>query len=196
MTELAQKIHDLRNQNKTYDEICFILKCSKGTVSYHLGEGQKDKTLNRTRKGRGKQHPYIRKIESFRQDRYNYRSRRQVSNATIQKKLKAKLEGFHNPTRRKTKMYNKPTFTIEDVFTKLGQSPKCYLTGQEIDITNPSTYAFDHVIPVSRGGTNTLDNLGICIRQVNMSKTDMTPDEYINLCKLVLEHNGYSIVKT
>lgn len=34
----------LRSEGKTYNEIVSELGCSKGTVSYHLGEGQKQKT--------------------------------------------------------------------------------------------------------------------------------------------------------
>lgn len=34
----------LRSEGKTYKEIQDALGCSKGTISYHLGEGQKEKT--------------------------------------------------------------------------------------------------------------------------------------------------------
>jgi predicted transcriptional regulator len=50
--ELKEKIVELRNQNKTYDEIKKILGCSKSTIAYHLSEGQKQKTLDRTHKSR------------------------------------------------------------------------------------------------------------------------------------------------
>lgn len=87
----------------------------------------------------------------------------------------------------------KHIITIEDIINKFGENPKCYLTGTSIDINNPSTFEFDHIIPVSRGGTSSLDNLGICIKQANRAKERMTPDEFFNLCKLVLENQGYKI---
>jgi transposase len=42
----------LRSQGKTYREIQKELGCSKGTISYHLGEGQKQKTRQRSQKRR------------------------------------------------------------------------------------------------------------------------------------------------
>lgn len=47
-----EQILSLREQGKTYKEIQEILGCSKGTISYHLGEGQKDKTRDRTNRNR------------------------------------------------------------------------------------------------------------------------------------------------
>lgn len=79
-------------------------------------------------------------------------------------------------------------FTLEDVIDKVGENPLCYLTGQPIDISKPSTYEFDHIIPKSRGGTNQLDNLGVCLKLANRAKDSMTPDEFLNLCKLVVSH--------
>lgn len=41
------KILELREKGKTYNEIVAILGCSKGTVSYHCGNGQKAKAKSR-----------------------------------------------------------------------------------------------------------------------------------------------------
>ncbi len=89
----------------------------------------------------------------------------------------------------------KRTFTPQDIINKFGDNPQCYLTGKLIDIYKPRTYQFDHIIPVAKGGDNSLSNLGICTKQVNSSKTDMTPEEYIELCKEVLTHAGYEVTK-
>jgi 5-methylcytosine-specific restriction endonuclease McrA len=86
-------------------------------------------------------------------------------------------------------------FTVQDVKDKLGEHPVCYLTGEQIDINKPNTYQFDHIIPRSRGGQSTLDNLGICTKRANLSKSDMTPDEFFNFCKIVLENQGYKVTK-
>ena len=56
-------------------------------------------------------------------------------------------------------------------------------------------YCFDHIIPVSKGGSNDLSNLGITTPAANYSKSDLTVEEYLNLCKLVLEHHGYTVNK-
>lgn len=59
---------------------------------------------------------------------------------------------------------------------------KCYLTGTPIDLTK-NDYCFDHIVPVSKGGTNELSNLGVTIPSANYSKQ-------------VLEHHGYTVSKT
>ena len=54
---------------------------------------------------------------------------------------------------------------------------------------------FDHIIPKSKGGTNTLSNLGLCVKDANTAKGDMSVDELVDLCKDILQHNGYEIKK-
>ncbi len=80
-------------------------------------------------------------------------------------------------------------FTADDVIKKFGENPKCYLTGDPIDIYKPSTYHFDHIVPISRGGTNTIDNLGICTKAANQAKHSMTHTEFIDFCRRVIDHN-------
>jgi hypothetical protein len=46
------KIIQLHKEGKSYGEIQGILGCSKGTIAYHLGPGQKDKTRERTNRAR------------------------------------------------------------------------------------------------------------------------------------------------
>lgn len=98
---------------------------------------------------------------------------------------------------RKNKMkYRPPTFTVDDVINKFGENPTCSLTGQKVDINNTKSYHFDHKLPVSRGGDNSIDNLQILTREANQSKSDLTNDEFIELCKTVLIHQGYQVTKT
>ena len=44
---MKDQILKLRAEGKTYNEIVKILGCSKGTVAYHCGSGQKEKTRKR-----------------------------------------------------------------------------------------------------------------------------------------------------
>lgn len=37
--------------------------------------------------------------------------------------------------------------------------------------------------------------MGLTCVQANSSKSDMTVDEYLALCKEVLEYNGYTVTK-
>ena len=49
----AERIIELRKKGYTYDEIRAQTGYSKGTISYHLGEGQKEKSLARLRRQNG-----------------------------------------------------------------------------------------------------------------------------------------------
>lgn len=49
MSELASKIIELHMLGKSYSQIKEELGCSKGTISYHLGAGQKEKAISRQR---------------------------------------------------------------------------------------------------------------------------------------------------
>jgi DNA-binding CsgD family transcriptional regulator len=44
-----ENILRLRAEGKSYRQIQEIIGCSKGTIAYHLGSGQKEKTHKRTR---------------------------------------------------------------------------------------------------------------------------------------------------
>lgn len=180
----------LRSQGKSYNEICNKLNCSKGAVSYHLGDTQKEKTLIRTRKRR--LNPIVSKLESFNNSKPRVLTKGKPlwGNYRI---LYLKLKAFFRD--RKTMIPDKLPITIDQLINKIGPEPKCYLTGQLLDLNKAREFAFDHIIPVSRGGQNTLDNLGLCTKIANASKTDMTLDEYINLCKNVLENFGYKVSK-
>lgn len=91
---------------------------------------------------------------------------------------------------------NEESFTVDDVINKFGEKPKCYLTGVEIDIYQTTTYHFDHIVPVSKGGDNSINNLGICTKMANMAKTNMTYDEFVELCKKVVEQHSLSTNKS
>lgn len=51
---LKEDILRLRSEGKSYRQIEAELNCSKGTIAYHLGDGQKQKTLERSNLGKAK----------------------------------------------------------------------------------------------------------------------------------------------
>ena len=64
----------------------------------------------------------------------------------------------------------------------------CYICNGPINFNAPrkgpgSEYSLwpDHVIPTSRGGSNTIDNVRPCHRKCNQNKHTMTYDEYRNI---------------
>lgn len=182
----------LRNEGRSYNDISKELGCSKTIVSYHINES----TRSRAKLHAQKVHPFQTKLYRFNRTdcvpkNTAYERKRKK---TVNDRLLAKIRTFNRQGAAGT-MYDKKSFTIQDIIAKFGEKPKCYLTGIEIDIYETHTYEFDHIIPRSRGGQNTLDNLGIVIKRANQAKNNMTPDEFKNLCKLILEHDGYQVIR-
>jgi 5-methylcytosine-specific restriction endonuclease McrA len=65
------------------------------------------------------------------------------------------------------------------------QDYRCALSGHPLTPANASA---DHIVPLCRGGTHAPDNAQIVTREINRAKGTMTNEEFINLCRLVVEH--------
>lgn len=182
-TQLCKKIIELRALGYSYQKIVSEIGCSKSTVSYYLGYGQKEKASLR-RKSRDKNKVIEKKIYKFcykyKIPKLQYRKQRTINNILL-----TKIRHFGD--------YNK-MFTPKQLLDKIGDNPKCYLTGRPIDLSDPKSYHLDHIIPKSRGGDNTLDNCGLACNIANLSKTHMTHEEYVALCREVV--NYYEIAHT
>lgn len=180
---MKEQILELRQAGKSYKQIRQILGCSAGTIAYHCGAGQKEKDRERKKKFRDKV-AILSKVNNF-QD-------------TDRKHIRNKSDDFQRERimNGRAKLGARDiTFKWQDVIEKFGWETTCYLTGRKIELKESKSYQFDHVIPVSKGGSKTIDNLGICCREANQAKHDMFVDELLNLCKEILEHNGYEVRK-
>lgn len=77
------------------------------------------------------------------------------------------------------------TFTAKDIVEKYGENPVCFFTGEPINYRDKDSFSLDHFIPASRGGGCSLDNLRLVTKGANQAKGQMTPEEFIALCKTV-----------
>ena len=184
------KILELRSQGYSYDFIQQKLGCSKGTIAYHCGEGQKNKTSNRRKSNRNKQHPLSRKVENFTKCIQQINSNLKQTNRNINKILYQKIAVF---SRLNSKDYNHMSFTVEELLQKIGDNPTCVLTGRSIDLLNSRSYQLDHIVPRAKGGTNSIDNCQLTCREANQAKHELTLDEFINLCREVVNHHDNKI---
>src|SRR5574343_70591 len=114
-----EKILELRSQGKTYNEIAKILNCSKSIISYHCGEGQKEKNLLRSRKSKRK-HPFVNKTHTFIEVQKKYANCKNPKSTTF-KLIKAKIYSFFDFRRKGKNMKEKPSFTYQDVINKFGE---------------------------------------------------------------------------
>lgn len=84
--------------------------------------------------------------------------------------------------------FPKQDYTYEDALKKFGLNPMCYISGLPLDYTIDN-YVFDHIVPVSKGGSNELENMGICTYLANRIKYDMSIDKLVKICTTIIEHN-------
>lgn len=165
---IDHRVSELRQTGMGYGSIAKALGVSKSLVRYYVNPAERERSKSATTEAR-KNNPLRFKL---------YRM--------LTRKLGNYVRGSGDRTLAK--------LNYPEIVAKFTDNPRCYMTGTTIDLMQPSTYHLDHIVPVSRGGSSTLDNLGLAIRVVNQSKADMTPDEYISLCKQVLEFHGFTII--
>jgi 5-methylcytosine-specific restriction endonuclease McrA len=173
---MKEQILKLRSEGKTYNEIKTILGCSKSTISYHCGSGQKEKNKERRIKLR-KENPLLNKISHFKDIIL----------------LRGRADKFHRKGTRKNTFYETRNFNYTDVIKKYGIETNCYLTGTPVNLLDGNSYELDHVFPRSKGGPNTLENCGIACPKANRAKRDLPLDEFLNLCQDVLKNFGYKV---
>ena len=189
MTPLNKQIIALRKKGLTFNQIAKQLLCSKSTVSYALRkktrEIAKDKNNNYPR--------HLKKINSkiysFTNPRISTQTKAAwyLSNSPrqISKSISTKASTFQRTM----------TFNYKDVYAKYGDHFPCALTGRPLEFNEPQTYEYDHILPTSRGGDNSIDNLQLLCPEANKAKGMMTDDEFKDLCREVIIHAGYKIYK-
>jgi len=62
----------------------------------------------------------------------------------------------------------------------------CALTGESLIMGESAS--IDHIVPQSRGGDHSADNLQWVSLRVNQAKNNLTQDEFIALCGRVVSH--------
>jgi 5-methylcytosine-specific restriction endonuclease McrA len=181
---LGPKIRSLREAGMSYTEIQRTLGCSKGSISYHLGVGQKEKTKARQRSNRASRAGAVRhKLSGF-MSSPPLKPPRAVGQKSAPRAYSDKIGNFS----RLDGVRDTYDITYEEVLDRLEADPVCYLTGDPIDPDVPASFEFDHIHPRSRGGLNVIENLGFTTREANRAKGNMTLEEFVTLCRKVVKN--------
>jgi 5-methylcytosine-specific restriction endonuclease McrA len=186
---LKDDILELRGRGLPYRQIEARLGCSKGTISYHCGEGQKEKTRRNTRRRR--LCPLRTKMEAFLHGRR--KETRDPHAKSIGPKrifLRDKIIHFSTVGTKANRKGYKFMFKLQDLISKIGDDPRCHWTGRAINLNDRRSYHLDHLMPKSRGGDNSLKNCVLACREANQGKGDCTPREYVQLCCEVAVRRG------
>ena len=134
-----------------------------------------------------KERNLMKKIYSFKK-KIKESNKQEHSKEKIRRVLQKKIGAFSR-NKDGTQMNE---FNVDGLLEKIGDNPVCYLTGKPIDLSKSRSYELDHIVPKSKGGTNELDNCNIATAKANRAKSDMTLEEFIDLCKSVVKHNSVS----
>ena len=207
---IGDKVIVLRQQGKSYREIAEELGISKGTVAYHLGEGQKEKSFERHRK---QSEGIQRKVLSFLYIKRNKNSEiKPVTRTDIRKKMRGFVyEKKGKYAFRDTHLEVEPP--VNRTWTTLGiiwpgikvknrhfqavnqwtkqpdfenEKPimfpfvRCRLSGEIID-AELSDSSVDHID--GNRNNNRLDNFSFVSDKFNRMKSDFSHKLLYNMCE-------------
>lgn len=191
--KLQERILQLRSSGKTYNQIVEELECSKSTVSYYCNSGVKQRHLQRisAKKRENWRYRFITRVSNYR-----LRKIKDVETSTMctdwNKKFRTAASSFKNRYKDKGTIVTK--YTYKEALEHLGGTKvKCYITGIPIDI-EVDDYQLDHIIPVSKGGTNDICNMGITLPIINQMKGNLSTEELLHWCRVILEANDYEVI--
>ena len=187
---MKEKIMQLRQAGLSYKAISNQLSCSKSLVNYYCVDDQENSKTRRNK--RRDENPGLEAVERFSRKK-SHCTRRFKAIPTI-KDVREKVRSFRRREGSKvTSIKEGAIFTYHKMLEVYADQQRCYLTGRPIDLMNTNTYSLDHIIPATRGGDNSFENMGIACPQANWAKSDMTLDEFVQLCVEVVENFGGSL---
>ena len=169
---------------------------SLGSISPHFNEATRKKIIERTNKYRStiegmlnyRIHKYFEKEDKV------YTEPKENRHTSVYEMLRERfkdLKGRNGMESKKYIEYWKKNENLTIVDEELEWRMPCKICGEEL-VINPkgSDMQLDHIVPHSRGGESTPDNLVPVHKTCNQSKTNMTMEEMVELAKKVVKTHG------
>lgn len=92
-----------------------------------------------------------------------------------------------NNIRRARLRNNGGKHTAQDILNLFDQqSGKCPYCQVELSLTKRNSFHVDHVVPLSKGGSNSVENLQLTCPQCNLSKSDKLPEIFAQQAGILL----------
>jgi 5-methylcytosine-specific restriction endonuclease McrA len=189
---LKEKILKLKKEGLSQSEIALQLGCAKSTVCWHFNpEKQLKKSQQRKKKIAPHMVKWQRNISRFSTAKTKIEQKTEIKDLTFSEaraKFRNRLKDYakkHKSDTERTKMVNIKKVIDKYNITEENTKIVCRYTGDILDWKRPEECQVDHIIPRSRGGENTLENLQIISKKANQAKGDMTHEEFIEFIKLV-----------
>lgn len=115
--------------------------------------------------------------KQYRQDNADHRAEYNKQWRQTPKGKAARKASSHN--RRAQKLNNGGNHTGAELLNLFDlQSGKCPYCKVKLNKTGNNKYHSDHVLPLSKGGTNDISNIQLLCPKCNMSKHDKLPEEF------------------
>lgn len=115
-----------------------------------------------------------------------YERIRQTDKYKAERRRMSKERYWKNPLKRLIKAIRKQGKVDGDIkafdFWKLAKRQKltCPLTGRRLSSQNVSV---DHIVPLSKGGTNRIDNFRLVDKHANFARLNYTDEQFFELCR-------------
>lgn len=165
---LRDQIIELKSQGLSVKSIAEKLGCTKTNIYYHITPGERERVL------------------------VFQRIQRKRNHVILEKRMRQRYENVIKRFRGRKEEPNTVCSYAE--FLKLSKSKVCNISGRPVDILSPDCHV-DHLIPVSKGGNHSIDNLQLVCKEANMAKYDLSMEELLLLCTDILCHNGFTVKK-
>jgi len=174
--ELKVKIKKLLDAGNSRKKIVEKLGCSKSMISYVFKNKKRNQKICYVSK----------KLFCFKNREEN--TIIEIAGFNPDEKLWIFCEKISS-FRKNSTMHQRTKPTKKNVLEKFSGTPCCGLCGTACDFKNSKSYSFDHYVPKSRGGDNSLENMQLLCTQCNMMKHAMLQEEFLEKCKKIVEYN-------
>ena len=196
--EILDRIFKWRNKGYTYKQLTEKFDVSKGTLSYHLGHNQKEKTKKRVQKRRDF---FQRKIDQFYDRVMDQKRDSSYINERPERTWDNKVRSFYKDKQNSTKgldlMTRRDQMEIH-LWPHNGKDKNglyfpyitCAITGDKHSVMEPQSHPLsmnlDHELPSSRGGPNDLENCQPLGTKINQMKGSMNNEEFFEQIKKII----------